>query len=397
MQLDRQHVVSFLQPFRIAAAFIFDIEGEVGRAASSAPGKAYIHLSFHGKSAHAGFEPEKGRSALLAAAAAALAIPSGRIDADTTANIGSIRSGGSINVVPDLAEMEAEARSSSMEKLEALMGEIISKAETAAARHGNTVESECRILYRPYSIDADALSMRLAMESAAMIGRDFSASPTSGGSDANSLQALGIDEQSQQALDRMQSERKSWSFKGMILKALTAIMELFFAAAGVILDVLRTFYLIVLSLLGPIAFAISIFDGFQNTLVQWFSKYISIYLWLPISDLFSAIIARLQTLSLQHDAEMMAQDYNWYFDMSNSINLIFILVAICGYLCIPSIASWVVQANGFSSYNRTISRATSLVSGGVGWITGKVWSGTKSTVGGVGKGLATAARLIIKK
>ena len=210
-------------------------------------------------------------------------------------------------------------------------------------------------------------------------------------------QALGIDEQSQQALDRMQSERKSWSFKGMILKALTAIMELFFAAAGVILDVLRTFYLIVLSLLGPIAFAISIFDGFQNTLVQWFSKYISIYLWLPISDLFSAIIARLQTLSLQHDAEMMAQDYNWYFDMSNSVNLIFILVAICGYLCIPSIASWVVQANGFSSYNRTISRATSLVSGGVGWITGKVWSGTKSTVGGVGKGLATAARLIIKK
>ena len=124
----------FLQPFRIAAAFIFDIEGEVGRAASSAPGKAYIHLSFHGKSAHAGFEPEKGRSALLAAAAAALAIPSGRIDADTTANIGSIRSGGSINVVPDLAEMEAEARSSSMEKLEALMGEIISKAETATSR-----------------------------------------------------------------------------------------------------------------------------------------------------------------------------------------------------------------------------------------------------------------------
>ena len=83
---------------------------------------------------------------------------------------------------------------------------------------------------------------------------------------------------------------------------------------------------------------------------------------------------------------MMAQDYNWYFDMSNSINLIFILVAICGYLCIPSIASWVVQANGFSSYNRTISRATSLVSGGAGWITGKVWAGTKSTVGSVGKG-----------
>lgn len=218
------------------------------------------------------------------------------------------------------------------------------------------------------------------------------------------LQALGIDEQSQQTLDRMQSERKSWSIKGLILKALTAIMELFFAAAGVILDVLRTFYLIVLSLLGPIAFAISIFDGFQNTLVQWFSKYISIYLWLPISGLFSAIIARLQTLSLQHDAEMMAQDYNWYFDMSNSVNLIFILVAICGYLCIPSIASWVVQANGFAAYNKTVSKMTSLVSAGAGWTAGKAWAGAKGAgsaalSGGkaVGRGIMNGARLIFRK
>lgn len=175
-------------------------------------------------------------------------------------------------------------------------------------------------------------------------------------------------------------------------------------AASVILDVLRTFYLIVLSLLGPIAFAISVFDGFQNTLVQWLSKYIFIYLWLPISDLFSAIIARLQTLSFRHDAEMMAQDYNWYFDTSNTVNLVFMLVAVCGYLCIPSIASWVVQANGFSSYNRTISQATSLVSGGAGWLAGKAWAGTKSAAeatgavaGKAGKGIATAARLILKK
>ncbi len=127
------------------------------------------------------------------------------------------------------------------------------------------------------------------------------------------LQALGIDEQSQQALDRMQSERKSWSVKGMILKGPHCDHGALLRRRGrdprCAADLLPD----CLSLLGPIAFAISIFDGFQNTLVQWFSKYISIYLWLPISDLFSAIIARLQTLSLQHDAEMMAQDYNWLF------------------------------------------------------------------------------------
>ena len=180
--------------------------------------------------------------------------------------------------------------------------------------------------------------------------------------------------------------------------------ELLFAAASVILDVLRTFYLIVLSLLGPIAFAISVFDGFQSTLTQWLTKYVSIYLWLPISDLFSAIIARLQTLSMRHDADLMAEGYNWYVDWSNSLNLIFMLVAVCGYLCIPSIASWVVQANGFAAYNKTVSKMTSLVSAGAGWTAGKAWAGAKGAgsaalSGGkaVGRGIMNGARLIFRK
>lgn len=97
------------------------------------------------------------------------------------------------------------------------------------------------------------------------------------------LSELGVDDRTQQTLDRMNEERSSWSVKGLIFKGLAWILELLFAAASVILDVLRTFYLVVLSLLGPIAFAISVFDGFQSTLTQWLTKYVSIYLWLPIS------------------------------------------------------------------------------------------------------------------
>ena len=218
------------------------------------------------------------------------------------------------------------------------------------------------------------------------------------------LSELGLDDQTQQALDRMNEQRSSWSVKGIIFKCLAWILELLFAAASVILDVLRTFYLIVLSLLGPVAFAISVFDGFQSTLTQWLMKYISIYLWLPISDLFSAIIARLQSLAMRHDADLMAGGYNWYVDWSNSLNLIFMLVAVCGYLCIPSIASWVVQANGFAAYNKTVSKMTSLASGGSGWMAGKAWAGTKSAgqtawsgIKASGQGIAGATRLILKK
>ena len=218
------------------------------------------------------------------------------------------------------------------------------------------------------------------------------------------LSELGVDDQTQQTLDRMKEERSSWSVKGLIFKGLAWILELLFAAASVILDVLRTFYLVVLSLLGPIAFAISVFDGFQSTLTQWLTKYVSIYLWLPISDLFSAIIARLQTLSMRHDADLMAEGYNWYVDWSSSLNLIFMLVAVCGYLCIPSIASWVVQANGFAAYNKTVSKMTSLASGAAGWMAGKTWAGTKGVgkaawSGGkaIGRGIVRGARLILRK
>ena len=202
------------------------------------------------------------------------------------------------------------------------------------------------------------------------------------------LDALGLDDQTQNTMDRMDKERSSWSFKGMLMKALGWLLELIFAAAGVILDVLRTFYLIVLSLLGPIAFAISVFDGFQNSLSQWLSKYVSVYLWLPISDLFSAIIARLQTLSLQNDAALAASGYDWYFDSNSTIYLVFILVAICGDFCIPSIASWVVQANGFGSYNRAVGVMTAFAGGLAGYAVGKKYSTGKVA----GKGISRLAK-----
>ena len=84
--------------------------------------------------------------------------------------------------------------------------------------------------------------------------------------------------------------------------------------------------------------------------------------------------------------------------------LIFMLVAVCGYLCISSIASWVVQANGFAAYNKTVSKMTSLVSAGAGWTAGKAWAGAKGAgsaalSGGkaVGRGIMNGARLIFRK
>ena len=186
------------------------------------------------------------------------------------------------------------------------------------------------------------------------------------------LDALGLDEQTRSPLDKMDEERSSWSFKGWLMKGLAYILELAFAAAAVVIDALRTFYLVVLSILGPLAFAIAVFDGFQSSLTNWLSKYVSIYLWLPISDLFSAIIARLQILALQQETTS-----------GTAVTLIFMVIGICGYMCIPSISTWIVQTGGISSFNHTVARTTTLAAGLMGMAAGKGYAGGKAAWHGV--------------
>ena len=102
-----------------------------------------------------------------------------------------------------------------------------------------------------------------------------------------------------------------YSLKKGIRDWFREVLELMFDAAALVIDTLRTFFLIVLAILGPLAFAISVWDGFQSTLTQWLCRYIQVYLWLPVSDLFSCILGKIQVLMLQHDIDRMQEDPNF--------------------------------------------------------------------------------------
>jgi len=116
------------------------------------------------------------------------------------------------------------------------------------------------------------------------------------------------------------------------------ILELMFQAAALVIDTIRTFFLVVLAILGPIAFAISVWDGFQSTLTQWICRYIQVYLWLPVSDMFSTILAKIQVLMLQSDIERMQADPNFSLDSSDGVYIIFMIIGIIGYFTIPTVA-----------------------------------------------------------
>ena len=197
------------------------------------------------------------------------------------------------------------------------------------------------------------------------------------------LSELGITDVGAKAglyIDRGMFQLKKW-----MQEALRNLLELLFQAAALVIDVIRTFFLIVLSILGPIAFAFAVWDGFQSSLTGWLMRYISVYLWLPVSDLFSSILARIQILMLQNDITRMQQDPNFSLDSSDAIYIIFMIIGIIGYFTIPTVSGWIVQAGGGGALSRGIN--TVAMKGGA-FAGGLAGAAAGNIAGHAGKGAA---------
>lgn len=173
----------------------------------------------------------------------------------------------------------------------------------------------------------------------------------------------------------MYIDRAEYRMKQNIRKWFQELLELLFQSAGLVIDTIRTFFLIVLSILGPIAFAISVYDGFQSTLTQWITRYISVYMWLPVSDLFSSVLARIQVLMLTKDIEAM-NDPTFIPDSTNTVYMVFLIIGIFGYFTIPTVANWIIMAGGVSGANRamntTAAKAGNVAAAGAGAAVGNV-------------------------
>jgi conjugative transposon TraJ protein len=184
------------------------------------------------------------------------------------------------------------------------------------------------------------------------------------------LDELGWSPEDMVTMAGMYIERGMYSMKKSIRDFFREVLELLFAAAALVIDTIRTFFLIVLAILGPIAFAISVWDGFQSTLTQWICRYVQVYLWLPVSDLFSSILAKIQVLMLQNDISELQNNPNYSIDASNSVYIIFMIIGIIGYFTIPTVSGWIIQAGGMGSYGRNIGQTANRAGGVAGSVAG---------------------------
>ena len=192
------------------------------------------------------------------------------------------------------------------------------------------------------------------------------------------LEELGWSPGDMVTMAGMYIERGMYNMKKSIRDFFREILELMFAAAALVIDTVRTFFLVVLSILGPIAFAISVWDGFHATLTQWICRYVQVYLWLPVADLFSTVLAKIQVLMLQNDISELQNNPNFSLEASNGVYIVFLIIGIIGYFTIPTVAGWIIQAGGIGAYGRNVSQ----VAGRAGGLAGSVAGATTGNITG---------------
>lgn len=182
-----------LGTLRSPFGFVLDHATPIGEVITAAPTYQRIVAEFEGVEAHAGIRPEDGRSAIVAAAAAITRMELGRLDDETTANVGVVAGGVASNVVAGACRVECEARSLDDVKVAAATAAIIDACTWAASAHDVDVDVDVDEVFRGYRQPSSSTAVRLAREALKHRGIEAREVATGGGSDANALLVRGFD------------------------------------------------------------------------------------------------------------------------------------------------------------------------------------------------------------
>jgi tripeptide aminopeptidase len=172
--------------------YCYDHAAPIGQIVLAAPSQRTLRLTFRGWPAHSGIAPERGRSAILAASRAIAKMPLGRIDQQTTANVGLIEGGVAGNIVPPLCVVRAEARSRSAARLSETVQAILDAATAAADETGCELEAAVSSEYETYRFSGEEQPVTMAVAALQACGYTTSFIESGGGADANVFNAAGM-------------------------------------------------------------------------------------------------------------------------------------------------------------------------------------------------------------
>lgn len=171
---------------------------------------------------------------------------------------------------------------------------------------------------------------------------------------------------------RFAMAKAAYNFKNTVKEWMSEVLQVLFQAASLCIDTIRTFYLIILAILGPLVFGLAVFDGFAHTLTVWLARYINVFLWLPVANIFGSVIGKIQEKMIALDIQQIGQTGDTFFSPADTAYLIFMIIGIIGYFTVPSVANYIVHAGGgntllykvTSVFSSSASSATRMAGGG---------------------------------
>ena len=142
---------------------------------------------------------------------------------------------------------------------------------------------------------------------------------------------------------KFEMAKASYNLKNSFKLMLSQFLEILFQAAALCINTARIFYLIVLAVVGPLVFGLSVFDGFRHLIGAWLAKYIHIFLWLPVANIFGSLISQIQEEMLKIDISQLQTSGQTWFGPTDMAYMVFLLMGIIGYFTVPSVTQNIIR------------------------------------------------------
>ncbi|SDM97724.1 Bacteroides conjugative transposon TraJ protein [Daejeonella rubra] len=160
-------------------------------------------------------------------------------------------------------------------------------------------------------------------------------------------------------------DKQSYNFRNTIKQWMSEVLQVLYEAAALCINTIRTFYLVVLAILGPLVFGFAVFDGFQHTLTVWIARYVNVFLWLPVANIFGSILGKIQENMLKLDISQVQSAGDTFFSSTDTAYLIFMVIGIVGYFTVPGVANYIVHAGGGNALLQKVNTIVSNSSNGL--------------------------------
>ena len=142
---------------------------------------------------------------------------------------------------------------------------------------------------------------------------------------------------------KFQLARISYNFRNGVKVVLSEVLQILYEAAALCVNTLRTFELLLMAILGPLVIGLSVYDPFRQALSAWLGRYINVFLWLPVANIFGSLCGQIQAEMIKVDIAQIQTSGSTAFSSTDVAYIIFLIIAIIGYSCVPSITNHIIH------------------------------------------------------